>query len=91
MALFSSFIVNEKEGKAFYIKSYLVKKDLYTFSIPEIDMIILKQIILFRILNMGTIILHKKTGEQIKIVSLKNVSSLYKRLTVFKNGGTENA
>jgi hypothetical protein len=84
-ALFSSFAVNEKGKKAYYIKNVLIKKELFIFSIPEIEHFILKQNIVTRLFGIGTIVLKKKSGETVRIGSLKNVSSVIKKLSSIKS------
>lgn len=80
-ALLSALIISAKDKKAYYLKNTFILKELYIFSIPEIDHVVLKQNILTRLLGIGTILLQKKSGERVIIASIKNASSVFAHLT----------
>ena len=79
-ALFSSFILNLNEKKAYYIKNLIIFKNIHVIQIAEIDHIVLKQNILGRLIHIGTIVLEKKSGEKIIIRSLNKASDITKQL-----------
>ncbi|MBN2439953.1 MAG: hypothetical protein JXJ04_01350 [Spirochaetales bacterium] len=80
-ALFSALVISTTDKKVYYIKNALIMKELFIFSMPEIDLVVLKQNILTRLLGIGTILLQKKSGEQVIIASIKNPSKIFLHLT----------
>jgi hypothetical protein len=88
-ALFSSFVVSGRQKKAYYIKNFLVKKDLYIFSLPEMDYFTLKHNLLFRPLGIGTIVLKNKSGETITVRSVAYAPKAIKKMTEIKKQGRE--
>jgi hypothetical protein len=84
-ALFSALVVCKTKNKVYYIKNHIIKKELYVISIPLMDVIILKQNILYRILGIGTIVLQKKSGEKIIITSIKSASKTFKEISDIKS------
>lgn len=86
-ALFSSVVISESEKKVYYIRSSLVKKDLFIFTIPEIDLVVMEQNLLFRPFKMGNLNLFKKSGEKIVVTSLKEAPGLVKMISEIKKGG----
>ncbi|MBN1698445.1 MAG: PH domain-containing protein [Spirochaetales bacterium] len=80
-ALFSSLVINNAGKKAYYIRNSVVCTSLYVFSVPEIDHIVLKQNILFRLLGIGTIVFMKKSGEKVTIASIKNASKVFRQFS----------
>lgn len=80
-ALLSAFMISTKDKKVYYIKNCFFIKELYIFSIPEIDHVVLKQNILTRLLGIGTILLQKKSGECVMIASIKNASKVFSTLS----------
>ncbi|MBN2737033.1 MAG: PH domain-containing protein [Spirochaetales bacterium] len=85
VALFSSLSVDPVNNKVYYLENILLKKDLYVFEISEIDLVILRQNILFRFLGMGTLIFQKKSGDQVKIISLKQANEMMKLISRLKS------
>jgi hypothetical protein len=85
-ALFSSLVVSTDDKKVYYIKNIIVWKALYIFSIPEIDHVVLKQNILYRLIGVGTIVFQKKSGEKVIINSIKNAPKVFRELSLIKSG-----
>jgi len=84
-ALFSSLSLSKNDKTAYYVRNFLIQKDVFIFNIPEMDFIILKQNIIFRIFGIGTISFQRKSGEQIVIKSLKNATKITRLITKIKN------
>ena len=80
-ALLSALVISKADKRVYYIKNSFLLKELYIFSIPEIDHVVLKQNILTRLIGIGTIMLQKKSGEQVIIASIKNASKVCTQLT----------
>jgi len=80
-ALLSSLAISACDRRLYYIKNLFLLKELYIFSIPEIDHVVLKQNILTRLLGIGTLLFQKKSGEQVRIASIKNASYVFSHLT----------
>jgi hypothetical protein len=87
-ALFSSFVVNPLWKKAYYIKNILIRKELYVFSLPEIEHCILTQSIPARLFGIGTLELRKKSGYTVRIASVKNAPLVMRYLLLAKDGVT---
>ena len=83
-AFFSSLVIDPSEKKVYYIKSFLLVKDIYIFMVPEIHHIVLKQNIISRLLNMGTVVLEKKAGEKVIVRSLFRAPDIVKQLMKIK-------
>ena len=83
-AFFSSLVIDPSEKKVYYIKSFLLVKDIYIWMIPEIHHVVLKQNVVSRILNIGTVVLEKKAGEKVVIRSLFKAPDIVKQLMKFK-------
>jgi len=80
-ALFSAFIISPFDKKVYYVKNFLIFKELFIFSIPEIDHVVLNQNIIYRFFGIGTIRLKKKSGEQVVIANLKNASKIFTKIS----------
>jgi hypothetical protein len=80
-ALLSSLIISIQEKRIYYIRNIFFLKELYIFSLPEIDHVVLKQNIITRLLGIGTLLLQKKSGERVVIASLKNAPGVCTKLT----------
>lgn len=89
-ALFSSLAVSRLDKKVYYIKNHLIKKELFVFSVPEMEIFRLKQNILYRLLGIGTITIQKKSGETVIIKSLKNAPQVMKYITSINDSISQN-
>ncbi|MBN2535206.1 MAG: PH domain-containing protein [Spirochaetales bacterium] len=87
-ALLSALIINTNDKKVYYIKNTFLLKELFIFSLPGIDHVVLKQNILSRLLGIGTILLQKKSGERIIIASIKNAPGVFTKLSSAIGPGT---
>jgi hypothetical protein len=76
-ALLSALIVSPGDKRIYYIKNTFILKELYIFSIPEIDHVVLKQNIITRLLGIGTLLLQKKSGERVIIASIKDAAGVF--------------
>ncbi len=86
VALFSSFVVIPARRRAYYIKNSLLRKELFIFSLSEMDHCVLKQNPAARLIGIGTIELRIKSGYSVRIASLKNASLVMKHLVLAKAG-----
>lgn len=71
--IFSSIIIDNQNNKIYLIKSYLIKNDLYIFLKSDVSPVVIRQNIISKIFNTGTIILQKKDDERISISSIANI------------------
>jgi hypothetical protein len=71
--IFSSIIIDNKNNKIYLIKSCLIKNDLYIFSKSDVSPVLIRQNIISKIFNIGTIILQKKDDEKISISSISDI------------------
>jgi len=79
-ALFSSLAVSPADNKLYYIRNFILKKDLHIFTLSEIDYVILRQNLFFRLFGIGTIVLKNKAGETVVIRSMKYASHVIKKI-----------
>ena len=84
LGLFSSFAVSSATRKAYYIRSFFVKKDLHVFAVPALDYFAIRHNLVFRILGVGTLILKNRSGEKIKIRWLTRASRAVRKMSLLK-------
>ena len=83
-ALFSSLVVDPAEKKVYYIKSFLLIKDIYIFMAAEMHHFVLKQNIVSRFLRIGTVVLERKAGEKVVVRSLSRAPDIVSQLMKMK-------
>lgn len=82
---YSVLTLHPQAKKLIYIEDTLVSKNLHIISIPEIDIIVLRQNLFSSLFHIGTLELQKKSGERIMIASLKNASQALKGISSVKH------
>ncbi|MBN1523324.1 MAG: PH domain-containing protein [Spirochaetales bacterium] len=80
-SLFSSAVLTLRHNTLFYIRNFLVKKELFIFKLTDIDYLVLKQNLLYRLFGVGTILIKNRAGEIVTIRSLKYASHLVRKLS----------
>lgn len=89
LALFSSFVIAPKQRRAYYIRNLVFKKDLFVFSLPDLEQFTLRHNIALRLLGMGTIALRSKGGDSITIRSVARAAQAVKKMTDLKAGADQ--
>ncbi len=83
-ALFSVLAVDRLRGRIYYLKNWLMKKDLYIIPQADITMIVLKQTLPGRLFDIGTVVIQKTNGEELRIASLARVAGAVQALSDIK-------
>ncbi|OHD56201.1 MAG: hypothetical protein A2Y33_00070 [Spirochaetes bacterium GWF1_51_8] len=83
--LLSGLAVDKSSKKLYYVKNILIATNLYVFNVPEIDVIVLKQNLLARLVRIGTLELQKKSGERIVVSMLQNAPQAVAEIAPLKN------
>ncbi|MFP4362648.1 MAG: hypothetical protein ACLFR1_02135 [Spirochaetia bacterium] len=84
LAFFSALVIDTESNRAYYVKNSLLSKELYILPLPEMDMVVLKQNLIFRLFSMGSVVFHKNSGETITVSSIFMAPSAVKLLSAQK-------
>jgi hypothetical protein len=80
-SLFSSLVIDEKNRQLYLVKSRFFTYDIKIIPLHEIPAVTLKQNILYKLVNLGTLVFHKTTAEQIRFYALFNARNALSTIT----------
>jgi hypothetical protein len=81
LALCSTLVMSARVGKLCLIKSILIRKEVHVMSTHDLDLVVLKQNLLSRVLGIATLVVTTRNGIRLTIRGLTYAPALMKGIS----------